>query len=275
MAQFLVNYPNSYKIVDFVDAISMNYEHAFKKSSWGLWKLIFYIDKKRTLFYERQIYNRFQKSIIISKNDADFILTGLTDHNTSNIKVIPNYVKIPKLFEHEESNYILFVGKMNYEPNVNAVTIFINQIFKRLKNEYPLLKFYIVGSFPSKKVKELSKIENVVVTGFINDLGEIYERAKLVVAPMISGSGLQNKIIEGLAHNKCVVTTSIGIQGLNNIDINQDIVVVDCFREMESRIKLLLKNEEMRRKIGDSGAKYVKNNFDEEKIYQLLDEFLP
>ena len=92
---------------------------------------------------------------------------------------------------------------------------------------------------------------------------------------MISGSGLQNKIIEGLAYNKCVVTTSIGIQGLNNIDINQDIVVVDCFREMESRIKLLLKNEEMRRKIGDSGAKYVKNNFDEEKIYQLLDEFLP
>jgi glycosyltransferase involved in cell wall biosynthesis len=85
------------------------------------------------------------------------------------------------------------------------------------------------------------------------------------VAPMISGAGLQNKILQAMAFKKCVITTNIGAEGLKGVT-SKEIVIEDNTIKMAERISFLLKNKKKRDEIGLSAEKYVKENFSKEKI---------
>ncbi len=273
MAQYLLKKPSGLKIIDFVDAISLNYNNAYKSHKWGLWKMIYAIDRKRTLLYEKKVLDEFDKSIIISENDKQYLLESIGLDKP--IQVVPNYVELPEKTLLLEEYYLLFVGKMNYEPNVKAVLGFYNLVYKKLKKDNPYLHFYVVGSHPNKNIKQLSLNDsNVKVTGFVENLDVYYRKAMMVVAPMISGAGLQNKILEALAYSKCVLTTSIGCQGLMEIEKGMDILVEDDYEAMQQIVTKMLSNTEKRILIGANGRRYIERFFQKKAISNLLDKII-
>lgn len=269
--EYIRKYNKIIRIVDFVDSIAMNYEKAEKNSS-GLWKIIYKIENKRLKKYEMKISNEFDKSIIISKIDKNYIVSQ--GGNTS-INVVNNYINIDEENERcpVEKDSLCFVGKMNYEPNINAVKYFVNNIFYNLREKKKKLKFYIVGAQPVETVKKLEKENKVIVTGFVNDPKEYVVKSELFIAPMVSGAGVQNKIIEAMAIGKCVVTTRIGAEGLENLEGNE-LVICNSEKEFIDKIIYLLDNPNEKNKIGKNAKYYIQNNLSKNIVKEKFFEYL-
>ena len=254
-------------ILDYVDAYSMNYQAA-RDNIKGLWHWIYAIDYVRCNKFEQQLLQEFNKFLIISDIDRTFILTRAK--NPAKISVIENYTTIDETKRIEQNNTslkLVFVGAMNYEPNVTAVCYFCKWVLPSLIERYPGIVFYIVGKTPTNQVLELAN-EHVVVTGFVDSVWDYLKDATLVVTPMQSGSGLQNKILQALAVGACVVTTPKGFEGLVTDDGQP--YVVNNSAEMIKVISRLIDHPEERRSSGEKAISYVKKHYDKEVIKSKL-----
>ena len=204
MFDYIKDLEGAEKIIDYTDSISYNYFDAKEKAK-GLWKYIYKYEYPRVKKYEKYILENIHKAYITSPEDRDFILEG--EKPKVQFSVFPQGISDEAL-NYSRVNYeediISFIGQMSYYPNVDAVEYFCNEILEKL--DFKGI-FYIVGKNPSKKVLELEKkYKNVKVTGFVDDPYEILAKSKLIVAPMRLGGGIQNKVLEGMALGKVVVT---------------------------------------------------------------------
>lgn len=260
------------KIIDYVDAMSMNYEKAYQNSK-GFWKFIYWLEKGRISKYELEVSEKFDKKIIISNVDKEFLLKNgakqvfFTLGNAVNITVPKKKILI-------DENMIMFLGKMDYEPNISAVKYFCKEIFPELKSRFSKLKFYIVGGYPNKEVKDLEKIDGVTVTGFVESKEEYILKSKLFIAPMISGSGLQNKVLEAMALGKCVVTSQIGAAGLKNLTKKELIIVKNSQEMIEKMLHLLSLDLKDFNNYGEEAKEYIKRNYYYATLKKDLLEFL-
>ncbi|WP_292266296.1 glycosyltransferase [Butyricimonas sp.] len=259
------------KWMDFVDAISMNYEKARLKKS-GIWRWLYEIDFVRCRRYEQMVLKDFSKCMIISDIDREYILSK--SDGKKDIVVIGNYVDIcEKRNEHLDNNYrLLFVGRMDYEPNVTAVNYFVKVVLPLIEQEIPEVVFYIVGIHPDIVVKRLAKDNKIIVTGFVEDVMEYMRECAIFVAPMCSGAGVQNKILQAMSLGTCVITTTTGREG---IDItNEGLIVADKPDDMAKQIISLLHNQEKRREIGEKAMQYIEQNLSEEVIFSQVCSFV-
>lgn len=258
-------------ILDYVDAYSMNYQAA-RDNIKGLWHWIYAIDYIRCNKFEQQLLQEFDKFIIISDIDRTFILTRAKTPAT--ISIIENYTSIDenKRVEHNSTSLkLLFVGAMNYEPNVTAVTYFCKWILPSLIERFPNIMFYIVGKTPTNEVLALAD-KHVIVTGFVESVWDYMKDATLVVAPMQTGSGLQNKILQALAVGACVITTQKGFEGLVT-DEGQPFVVKNS-NEMIDVISHLIDHPEERQSSGEKSIEYIKKHYDKEVIKEKFAKLL-
>jgi glycosyltransferase, family 1 len=271
-ALYVVNDSRCIRYIDFVDAISMNYKGASSKHRFPL-SLLYQEESRRLLKMEIKLSKLFDKAIIISDIDSNYI----KNHSQSpirEIEVVPNSVDIPDEIILQSENFnIVFVGSMFYDPNIVAVTTFAKHVFPLILKKFPNAKFYIVGNRPSKNVKKLAS-ENIIVTGFVNDPKEYLRISNIVVAPMYSGAGVQNKILEAMSMGCCVVTTTIGSEGLGNIMNGQEISIENQYESMASSIIKLLSDKEARQNMGMKAKEYVKLNFSFNKVFQLFTDRL-
>ncbi len=166
--------------------------------------------------YERDIVRYFDRNIIISKEDRDYL--GKNGADTGNIEVIPvavrDDIRNRKTDYMNDQNAICFLGKMSYQPNEDAVIWFCRDIFPALKARIPDLTFYIIGIEPTKKVLALGKTAGIVVTGFVENPFEIVARCKAMVVPIRNGAGMQNKILESMVVGTPTVISRIAAEGL-------------------------------------------------------------
>ena len=249
------------KVLDFHDAISMNYKDALRRAK-GFWKAFYFIEEKRLLPYELGVLQDFDKYFITSQADKDYLLANAS--MPADIEVIPMGVseKVLKRDQNvEEENWLAFLGKMNYYPNEDAVVYFANEVFPSLRSEVRDLKFVIIGAYPTKRVQALSKIPGVEVTGFVDDPYEYLEKAKVVVAPMRFGAGIQNKILEAMALRKPVVTTSKGARGITGGEGEKHFIVADSSKEMAEKTLELLNDSEMRKAIGQNARALIEEKY--------------
>lgn len=249
------------KYLDFVDAISMNYDKARRKAK-GLKKFIYELDYRRCKSYEQECLNNFDACAVISDIDNRYITAA-----ENQIYTVGNMVKIPEtesIALHDENNKIIFVGKMSYEPNIVAVSYFSHKIFPALKEFFPDVQFIIVGADPDDRVKNLTSIAGVKVLGFVESVSQYYQNSTIVVAPMLTGAGIQNKIIQAMSYGCCVATSPIGAEGLT---INNNEIAI--YSEEEAWVhglKKLILDMSLRKEMGLKAREYVKANLSKEVI---------
>jgi sugar transferase (PEP-CTERM/EpsH1 system associated) len=225
------------------------------------------------LDYERKIAKLAKASLFVSEQEAA-LFKLLAPTSSEKIGYVNNGVDVdyfsPELefFSPypEDKNVIVFTGVMDYWANVDAVIWFTNHVFLQILQKNPNVKFYIVGSKPTKDVLALAN-GNVIVTGFVDDVRPYLSFAKCVVAPLRIARGIQNKVLEAMAMEKYVIATSAAFEGIS-YDEKLAVSIVDDENIMANKISELLQNNSL--VVSNTNRDFVKEKFSwQQNVNQL------
>lgn len=252
------------KILDYQDAFSKGMKRRAETSS-PLIRWFYAIESRRLQRYEKKISQDFSETLIISEQDREAMPELAKKPTILRNGVDMNYYT-PQ--QNEQKYDLLFVGNMSYAPNVNAVLYFAKQVMPILLQKYPRLQFVIAGANPHAKVKMLAS-DNIIITGWADDLREYYSRSKIFVAPMQIGTGLQNKLLEAMAMELPCVTSSLANNALG-AEPDKEILIADSPENYSEKIMLLLEDETLRAEMASSGRKLIQYNYSWEKQINTL-----
>ena len=130
---------------------------------------------------------------------------------------------------------LVFTGRMDYRPNIDAVTWFARAVLPRLRARVPDLRFAIVGSAPTPEVTLLAELPGVIVTGRVPDTRPWLAHASIVVAPLLIARGTQNKVLEGMAMGRPVIATPEAFEGVQAMP-ERDILLAGGVEQTIERI---------------------------------------
>lgn len=273
-SQYLFNADNNSKpvnILDFTDAVSLYLFRFGTVEKNPLKRFLVNIERKRIEKYEK-IAERFHTLFICSEIDRDFLLDkGIK----ANIKLLKNgidtsYFKSEKI--EYEKNRIIFTGNMPYFANYDAAIYFTKEIFPLILKRIPEANFYIVGQKPPRKIFNLQS-ENVIVTGFVQDIRREYLRSAVNVAPMRFGAGTLNKIIESIILGVPVVATPIAIEGLPS-ELKKYIFVSNDINSFADQVCEIMHNPAIREELMEEGKKVIEKLLSWEKLVKEFENYL-
>jgi glycosyltransferase involved in cell wall biosynthesis len=160
---------------------------------------------------ERQILKTALGHVVCSDREKDELRRL---EPSARVAVVENGVAVSGFPESIASNKIVFVGLMDYYPNIEAATSFTRRIWPRVREKFPELTLWIVGANPVPAVKELGTLPGVTVTGTIPDVRPYYRDALAAIVPLRTGGGTRLKILEAMAAGVPVISTLLGAEGL-------------------------------------------------------------
>jgi polysaccharide biosynthesis protein PslH len=213
-----INFPVSLRVPSILFQHNVESEiwrrHAEISSGW-LRRLIYQLEFAKMLRYERQILGRFDHVIAVSECDRR-LMSVWTE--VERISVVPTGVDLAR-FKPEEnapsvSPLVVFVGAMDWQPNVDAVGYFCKEIWPAVRARVPDAQFRIVGRNPGPRIHRLAST-SVQISGSVPSVTQHLREAAVVVVPLRIGGGTRLKIYEAMAAGKAVVSTSIGAEGLD------------------------------------------------------------
>lgn len=155
-----------------------------------------------------------------------------------------------------EKDSLFHIGAMNWMPNVEGIKWFLDKVWPMVHKALPTVKFYLAGrSMPQEFYRDMP--ENVVVVGEVDDAKEFMCSKNIMVVPLLSGSGMRIKIIEGMAMHKAIVTTTVGAEGID-LENGRDVIIADDAIAMADGIVRLFKECNFATKIGAAAGETVK-----------------
>jgi len=265
-------------MMDFCDLDSDKWRQYAEKCAFPL-NLIYRMEYSLLLEYEKKINRTFDRSIFISEPEARLFYQLYP--RACKTAVVPNGVDYnyfsPRGFAlpiaEKKGQILLFTGAMDYYANADGVCWFCHNIFPLIQKEFGNAQFYIAGSKPDAKVRELEKIRNVHVTGFVEDIRPYYEMADVSVIPLRIARGVQNKVLEAMSMKKAVVTTSTAVQGIRTDKITP-FLMADDPEQFASHVITVLKNKSLGDSLGQMAGEYIKEFFDWEKNICEMDRMI-
>ena len=232
---------------------------------------------------------RLQKFETWVVNQADWITAvsqldkeNLADKRTGNqvpITVIPNCIDVAQYgadsmperpHDMAKEFDVVFIGKMDYRPNVDAVLWFADNVWPKILTDKPDTTWAIVGQKPHARLKRLRNVPGIKVTGWVEHVQPYLAGAKVFVMPFRVGSGTRLKLIEALAAGKAVVSTSLGVEGYP-IEDGRELLLANTATDMASKVLDLLQESRRRDQLGVMGRKFAQQ-YDWRKVIPLFDE---
>ena len=198
--------------------------------------------------FEHRVAAAFDHCIMVSDDDCRMLRDEFGARHAS---AIPTGVDVeyfrPMPMQASEPT-VVFVGSMDWLPNQDAVEFFVSQVLPRIRAEVPV-RFVVAGRNPPASIRQMDDIH---VTGTVDDIRPWFRDAHVCVVPLRVGGGTRIKIFEALAMAKAVVSTTVGAEGLPVTD-GQDILLADDPDAFAKATVRLLKNAELRQRIGHAG----------------------
>ncbi len=219
----LISFKNTHTVISIHDVVSQSF---LRKSENNL---ILGIEVARLFKFEKKIYSNVDQLWVLSTKDRN-ILTSLFAIPENKIIIKPPQLsdfiyKTKRNIEKVEKKSLLFWAAMNRWENEQAAIIFIQKCFVNLLKIDSEYKLYIVGSNPSAKIRKFAS-ENIIVTGFIENPTQFFEKAQIGIVPLLQGAGIKLKTLEMLQAGLPVISTSIGAEG---VETSKNIFINDRF----------------------------------------------
>ncbi len=256
-AEYIDGLPG-FKVLDYQDALSVNMQRRAAASSFPA-NMVFSRESKRLKKYEAALFGDFDLKLIISEPDRDAI-----DHpQKEDILTVPNGVDFEYFtpdYSAEKKYDILFTGNMSYAPNIEGAIWLVREIMPRIRAHRPDTSLLIAGASPVRAVQQLAG-DGIIVSGWMDDIREAYSCSRLFLAPMCSGSGLQNKLLEAMSMQLPCITTSLANSSLR-AQPEQHILVGNTAEEIAQLAVRLLHDSDTANRIAQDGHRWVKEQYD-------------
>jgi sugar transferase (PEP-CTERM/EpsH1 system associated) len=209
-------------------------------------RLAYEIEARKMQLFERRTVARFDHVIAVSENDRA-ALAQFTD--ATRVTVVPTGVDLRQFqtIAGVEANNpsVVFLGSMDWEPNIGGVEWFCAQVWPRVVAAVPAARFRIVGRAPHPRVRRLASA-NVEVTGAVPSVLPYLAEAAVFVVPLHVGGGTRLKIFEAMAAGRSIVSTSLGAEGLD-VTHGRDILLADDPASFASEVIRVLTEPQLRR----------------------------
>jgi sugar transferase (PEP-CTERM/EpsH1 system associated) len=292
MAQYVPTELASRTIVDMVDVDSEKWRDYAKRVGFPM-SWVYRTEWQRLRRYEHQVVKDYAYALLTTPREAQ-LLNNLDEFTRrAKLRTLTNGIdlqhyrpepwrlsaldKLPtaerQWFADPSAPRIVFTGAMDYYANVEGVKYFVEHVLPLIHLQEPRAEFMIVGSHPTEEVKALGRHTHVTVTGFVEDVRPYLSAATLCVVPLRIARGVQNKVFEAMAAGKAIVATPEPAAGLQAVD-NEHLLIGKTPQQMAHQVVTLIRNEEMRRTLGENARAYVEENHDWEPLLTRLAEMI-
>jgi glycosyltransferase involved in cell wall biosynthesis len=208
--------------------------------------------------FERSEYGRFDRVVVVSEEDR----RGLLDVAPAlSIEVIPNGVDADAFAwdgTPRDRSLILFTGVMSYAPNVTAAEFLAHEVLPRVRSSVPAARLALVGRDPHSSVRTIeAEVPGVEVVGEVPEMGPWLSRACVYACPMLTGTGIKNKLLEAMANRLPCVATPLALRGVA-VSPGRDVLTGSTAEELAAQLVRVLRDPALADRVGTAGHDCVR-----------------
>lgn len=226
---------------------------------------------------EERVWNAVDVIYYPSVSETEYVQKWLAMHSRNNevrARTIPLFAF--ESFQEDcgsglkDRKGLLFVASFGHAPNIDAAVWFVREVFALIQVKHPDIHLELVGSNPTPEVQSLAS-HNVMISGYITDeeLASRYQRSRVAIVPLRFGAGMKGKVIEAMHFGVPVVTTSTGVQGLE--DVADAIAVADDPQPLADHVLRLLSDDALWIRQAEAAVKVAKSRFSVDEMRRVLE----
>jgi glycosyltransferase involved in cell wall biosynthesis len=234
-------------------------------------------------FFLKKIAARIKKYELLHLNsfDAIAVFTGqdkqtMEDYGANvNIEVIPVGIAMERYRpEPEKTEFpsLFFLGSLNWMPNREGIEWFLENFHNHLVNGELRVRFYVAGNDIPEQFDEYEVMGKIYIQGEVDDALEFVNSKSIMIVPLLSGGGMRVKIVEGMAMQKCIISTSLGAEGIQYTD-GQDILIANTREEFFDAIKRCIADEDYCKTIGQNARRMIETQHDLHALSVRMGQF--
>lgn len=273
VAEYVRNISARFRMLDFGDLDSRKWSDYARYRAFP-WSAGYGLEAFKLLRVERELAGQFDYCTVTAQGE----LESYKELGASTpARVIPNGVDAEYYrfsdTHRQDSRTVVFLGRMDYYPNVAGTLEFVEKVWPRIRSRVPDARFRIVGSNPVSKIRALQDRDGISVTGYVRDVRPHVADAAVTVAPLSIARGTQNKVLECMAMGIPVVASPQVAKGVQATP-GRHLLVGNTSLEFAEQVIALLQNPESRMKMADGARQQVVSAHSWSESMKLLDEVL-
>jgi sugar transferase (PEP-CTERM/EpsH1 system associated) len=262
------------RIVDFVDVDSEKWrefaEHAGVPHAW-----IYASEAKRLARLEARVAAAADCVLLASDGEAALLRRHLP---AAPLRVVPNgvdsdFFRPTERPAADRTTRLVFVGALDYRPNIDAVSFFLRDVLPQLRQRLPGLEFTAVGHRPGAALRRAAEQPGAHIAGSVPDVRPYLADATICVVPLRFGRGVKNKVLEAMAMGLPVVASRVAVDGLAVRD-REHLLIADAAVDIAAAIAALASDRERRLSLATNALRYVREWHRWDDVLRGLDEAL-
>ncbi len=273
MAQFAVDLPVPLRVLDEHNAVWTIVRRAAGSERWGLRRALAELEWRKLRAYEGAVCRRFDCVTVVSTEDQEALEQAAG--RPFQARVIPIAVDVEALAftpRGPEARHVMSVATMFYPPNAAGVHWFASEVFPAVRRALPETEFHIIGARPPKSIRRLAAPgRGIRVDGYVADLEPLLRQCAVLVVPVRAGSGMRVKILEAFARGIPVVSTPIGVEGIEARP-GEHLLVADDPEAFAAAVVRLVRDPTAAARLARAGRALVEARYDWRTALGALDE---
>jgi len=229
--------------------------------------LILLIESKRLLKYEQCSPNLFDHITFISPVEArDYNNMYHTDKAITLTMGAEIKYLADKAADKIDTNTLTIVGNFSYAPNAASLQWIDRHVLPLLSDN---IQYNVIGRCPDE-LKQTITSKRINFLGFVHDIRPVVKSAAVYFSPICFGTGIKTKIVEAMAMGMPVVTNSVGAEGLD-VQHGRELFIAETAEDMADIVKRLMADEELRKRVGECGQRFVARHHDWDVVYKAFE----
>ena len=227
---------------------------------------------RRVKDYELEQLNKVDAIAVFTTEDKNTILSYGTSIPVEIFPVGIDLTQYKPDFSKTEFPSLFFLGSLDWLPNREGIEWFIDNFYKDLTDGDLRVKFYVAGHNIPERFDDYEVMGKIFIQGEVDDAFEFVNSKSIMIVPLLSGGGMRVKIVEGMAMQKCIISTSLGAEGIN-FENRTNIIIANNQDEFYDAIERCITDEEHCRTIGTNARRLVEQEHDVNNVARNLAEF--